>query len=99
MGAIAGGVVGGVAAIAIIGGLVWWLRRRKHEAAGKYQQHKPEPAADLREGRAEMDAYTKPVEMSGQPYDRPPAELYQDWTPSPREFSPVELDGTSAVPR
>ncbi|KAK6332777.1 hypothetical protein TWF696_002799 [Orbilia brochopaga] len=56
-GAIVGGVIGGIALLAIIGGLIWWIQRRKRDdkkeqaptlpmAQQPHSQH-PDPAANV----------------------------------------------------
>jgi len=81
VGAIAGGVVGGVAGVALIGATVWFaLRRRKQRTlAGSVQEdntdetgeikHPGVPEADAPHGHAEVTSYRPAAEMD--PRDLP----------------------------
>lgn len=105
--AIAGGVVGGVAGVSLIGVLVWWLLRRKRRAA----------TTGYTPAQYEMNGVASPTELPshaqtpyGQThYDRShyshtpepaPSELAGRQKSPPAELdTPVaELDGSSQVP-
>ena len=71
-GAIAGGTVGGVAALAVIGFLAFFLVRRQRRGAGKddYKYEKPElgnegtkPVSENTLPRSELSGTNKPAEM------------------------------------
>lgn len=98
-GAIAGGVVGGVAGVALIGVLAWWLLRRRRRAAAAGSD--PEYSTV---GRTEMDGTPKPSEMPSEGQTPKPRELSPDATATPMVGElpadatsppPVELDGSS----
>ena len=80
-GAIAGGVVGGVAAIALIAGLVFWLLRRKRRQNGSQLGY----AAPEQQKRTELQNTEK----------RNPQELPEDYRPLEMDAShpTMELDG------
>lgn len=93
-GAIAGGVVGGVAGVALIGVLIWWVLRRKrrtastaHEVGGEAMEPK------------EMDSTPKMASDVPKQQSTPPSELPQKPMELPVPMDPVELDGASQVGR
>lgn len=91
VGAIAGGVVGGVAGVSFIGVLAWWLLRRKRGAA----------AGGYVPTQYEMDGSSKPTELAPREYmaESPASGLAGKESPLPAELdTPVaELDGSNPV--
>ncbi|CAI7626141.1 unnamed protein product [Penicillium viridicatum] len=89
-GAIAGGVVGGIAGIVILIGLAWCLfrRRKKNPQDGQYIQPPPGPASELSgsERITELSGSNQITELGGQSISELPA-------PEHRKFPPAELAG------
>ncbi|KAL8652408.1 MAG: hypothetical protein Q9226_004283 [Calogaya cf. arnoldii] len=80
-GAIVGGVIGGLAALCLLIGLVWWLRRRKGRASdGIAQNPTPEQQVHPDHFQSELSAKEKPYRH----------EMENDYRPS-------EMDGAHSA--
>ena len=98
VGAIAGGVVGGVLGIALIGGLFWFLRRRRRTnvsaseplgSSGAQSDHDTTPKSPFAASELHTTPYTG-VEADSTPWNR-----YE----MPAGSRPIEMDATSMPQR
>lgn len=85
-GAIAGGVVGGIAGVVILIALAWYLLRRRKKKAQDSQpiQRPPMPISELSDGTriTELSDGTQITELSGQSISELPGSEKQKLTPA-----------------
>ncbi|KAF9459981.1 hypothetical protein BDZ94DRAFT_1267131 [Collybia nuda] len=97
-GAIAGGVIGGLAFLAIVGGLMFWLVRRRRRTLGK-PITAPAPMSPPTSQYVDynpVSLYPAPSPSLQKPYD--PSDPNTFPTPSPVPYSPVTLPYQTGTP-
>lgn len=96
VGAIAGGVIGGVAVIAIVGGVFWFLRRKKRRQALEDSQPPPShPEMDNTESKHAGTPVYYPQGYQAAPGSPPASELHSGYMPSEVATNErYEMDGS-----
>ena len=99
VGAIAGGVVGGVALLLLLGALIFLVRKRRNSREPEHPSYVEVSGESKRlQGQGLHEIYQMPSEMDGNPRQIRVAELRGDGVQSPvelrGEYEPSELNGS-----